>query len=109
DIAPNVMTLVILMGVRRRIALGRELIERGWSPIVPAAIVLDASRPTQTVWRGTLEELASDRLDVEHDGGGTVLVGEGVGVSGAAASSDRLQGRAPTRAYLVKREHYGSS
>jgi uroporphyrin-III C-methyltransferase/precorrin-2 dehydrogenase/sirohydrochlorin ferrochelatase len=107
-VTPNVATLVILMGVGRRVALARELIARGWAGSTPSAIVLDASRPTQAVWRGTLEEIATERPDTEHEGAGTIVVGEVVALSAPSASSNRLEGRAPTRAYRTKRDHYGS-
>jgi uroporphyrin-III C-methyltransferase/precorrin-2 dehydrogenase/sirohydrochlorin ferrochelatase len=107
-VTPNVATLVILMGVGRRVALARELIARGWAGSTPSAIVLDASRPTQDVWRGTLDEIAIERVDADHEGAGTIVVGEVVALSAPGAGSDRLQGLAATRAYQMKRDHYGS-
>jgi uroporphyrin-III C-methyltransferase / precorrin-2 dehydrogenase / sirohydrochlorin ferrochelatase len=107
-VTPNVATLVILMGVGRRVALARELIARGWAGSTPSAIVLDASRPTQEVWRGTLDEMAIERVDAEHEGAGTIVVGEVVALSVPGAGSDRFQGRAVTPAYQMKRDHYGS-
>jgi uroporphyrin-III C-methyltransferase/precorrin-2 dehydrogenase/sirohydrochlorin ferrochelatase len=107
-VTPNVATLVILMGVGRRVALARELIARGWAGSTPSAIVLDASRPTQDVWRGTLDEIAIERVDAEHEGAGTIVVGEVVALSAPGVGSDRFQGRAVTRAYQMKRDHYGS-
>ena len=61
QLTPNGLTLVVLMGVGRRAALAARLIDRGWSRETPAAIVADASLPQQQVWRGTLDDLASDR------------------------------------------------
>jgi uroporphyrin-III C-methyltransferase / precorrin-2 dehydrogenase / sirohydrochlorin ferrochelatase len=55
---PNGVTLVVLMGVGRSAAIATTLVERGWSPETPAAIVVDASKANQRVWRGTLEQLA---------------------------------------------------
>ncbi len=107
-VTPNVATLVILMGVGRRVALARELIARGWAGSTPSAIVLDASRPTQDVWRGTLDEIAIERVDAEHEGAGTIVVGEVVALSAPGAGSDRFQARAAMRAYQMKRDHYGS-
>jgi uroporphyrin-III C-methyltransferase/precorrin-2 dehydrogenase/sirohydrochlorin ferrochelatase len=107
-VTPNVATLVILMGVGRRVALARELIARGWAGSTPSAIVLDASMPTQAVWRGTLDEIAIERVDAEHEGAGTIVVGEVVALSAPGAGSDRLQARAAMRAYQMKRDHYGS-
>jgi siroheme synthase len=51
------------------------LIDRGWSRETPAAIVADASLPHQQVWRGTLDDLASDRARLEGDGPATIVVG----------------------------------
>jgi len=75
QLAPNGLTLVVLMGVGRRAPLASRLIDRGWSRETPAAIVADASLPQQQVWRGTLDDLASDRAQVEGDGPATIVVG----------------------------------
>ena len=89
-VAPNDLTLVVLMGVGRRAALARRLIDRGWHGGTPAAIVIDASRPTQTVWRGTLEDLASERVDIEQDGPGTIVIGQVVAVASEAGEFGHL-------------------
>jgi uroporphyrin-III C-methyltransferase / precorrin-2 dehydrogenase / sirohydrochlorin ferrochelatase len=81
SVAPNTVTIVILMGIGRRVALARGMLDRGWARRTPAAIVMDASKPTQTEWRGTLEELATDRVAIENDGPGTIVVGEVVALS----------------------------
>jgi uroporphyrin-III C-methyltransferase / precorrin-2 dehydrogenase / sirohydrochlorin ferrochelatase len=96
EVAPNGVTLIVLMGVGRRAALASRLIDRGWRRRTPAAIVVDASRPTQTVWNGTLEELTAEQLDVENGGPGTIVVGEVVAL--AALESRGTE----------KREHHGS-
>jgi uroporphyrin-III C-methyltransferase / precorrin-2 dehydrogenase / sirohydrochlorin ferrochelatase len=57
-VVPDQVTLVVLMGVGRRVAIANRLIERGWDPRTPAAIIVDGSKPTQSVWRGTLDQLA---------------------------------------------------
>jgi uroporphyrin-III C-methyltransferase / precorrin-2 dehydrogenase / sirohydrochlorin ferrochelatase len=75
QLAPNGLTLVVLMGVGRRAPLASRLIDRGWSRETPAAIVADASLPQQQVWRGTLDDLASDRAQLEGDGPATIVVG----------------------------------
>ncbi len=75
QVAPNGLTLVVLMGVGRRAPLASRLIDRGWSRETPAAIVADASLPHQQVWRGTLDDLASDRARLEGDGPATIVVG----------------------------------
>jgi uroporphyrin-III C-methyltransferase len=75
QIAPNGLTLVVLMGVGRRAPLAARLIDRGWSRETPAAIVADASLPQQQVWRGTLDDLASDGARLEGDGPATIVIG----------------------------------
>ena len=36
----------------------------------------DGSRPTQQVWRGTLEQIAQDRAVVEPDAPAVIVIGE---------------------------------
>jgi uroporphyrin-III C-methyltransferase len=57
---PSGVTIVVLMGLGRRAAIARRLIDRGWPASTPAAIVVDATRPDQRTWRGTIGELATD-------------------------------------------------
>ena len=83
---PNGITLVVMMGVGRRARLANLLLDRGWARETPAAIIVDASKPSQTVWRGTLDELAEiDRVD--EDGPGTIVVGHVVALAGDGASA----------------------
>jgi uroporphyrin-III C-methyltransferase len=89
-VAPNDLTLVILMGVGRRAAVARCLIDRGWRDATPAAIVVDASTPAQTVWRGTLEGLASDGGEIEQGSPGTIVVGDVVGLARGVSESGHL-------------------
>jgi uroporphyrin-III C-methyltransferase/precorrin-2 dehydrogenase/sirohydrochlorin ferrochelatase len=96
EVAPNGVTLIVLMGVGRRAALASRLIDRGWAPRTPAAIVVDASKATQTSWSGTLDDLAAERFDLESNGPGTIVIGDVV----ALAAIDR-QGK-------ETREHHGS-
>ncbi len=56
---PNAVTVVVLMGLRRLEPIAWALIECGWRRRTPAAVVVDASRADQQVWRGTLDDLAS--------------------------------------------------
>jgi uroporphyrin-III C-methyltransferase len=73
---PNAVTVVVLMGLRQSAAIACALIERGWRRSTPAAIVVNASRPDQQVWRGTLDELAFDRADMAIGGAGTIVIGD---------------------------------
>jgi uroporphyrin-III C-methyltransferase/precorrin-2 dehydrogenase/sirohydrochlorin ferrochelatase len=75
-LTPEGMTLVVLMGYRRRSALARRLAERGWPPRTPAAIVAGGSWPQQQVWRGTLDDLASDNAQMDGDDPAVIVVGD---------------------------------
>jgi len=72
---PSVVTIVVLMGLGRRVAIARRLLERGWPPETPAAIVADATRPDQQTWRGTIAALASDAATVSGDSPGSIIIG----------------------------------
>ncbi len=56
------LTIVILMGVARRGAIARELIEGGLDPATPVAVVERASTPTERVQRSALGDLGSLRV-----------------------------------------------
>jgi hypothetical protein len=47
-------------------------------------------------------------VTAEHESAGTIVVGEVVALAAPSASRDRLEEAAPTRAYRMKRDHYGS-
>jgi uroporphyrin-III C-methyltransferase len=95
QLQPNGVTLVVLMGLGRSAAIACELIDRGWSRGTPAAIVVDATRPHQQVWRGTLDALAAERAEIEGDGAGTIVIGDVValGMRNALARSAGAQAR----------------
>jgi uroporphyrin-III C-methyltransferase len=78
QLQPGAITLVVLMGYARRAALAALLIERGWAPATPAAIVANGTRPAQQVWRGTLRGLtqpaAADNV-ATGDGPAMLVIG----------------------------------
>ena len=80
QLQPNGVTVVVLMGLGRSDAIACHLIDRGWSRGTPAAIIVDASRPHQQVWRGTLDDLARDGVQLESGGAGTLVIGDVVAV-----------------------------
>lgn len=85
-LAPGATTLVILMGVARSAALAARLLAQGWDRQTPAALVVDGSRPTQQVWRGTLDDVARNRATIVGSGRtspGTLVIGEVVSVAEA--------------------------
>jgi len=73
---PNGVTVVVMMGLGRSPAIAAALMNRGWRRATPAAVVVDATRPQQRVWRGTLDDLAADRVELEASGAGTIVVGD---------------------------------
>jgi uroporphyrin-III C-methyltransferase len=91
QLAPNGVTLVIMMGVGRRAELARRLIERGWSSETPAAIVAAASLPQQQVWRGALGDLVSGDSPMAGDDPAVIIVGDvaALNVSEATAVQER--------------------
>jgi uroporphyrin-III C-methyltransferase len=73
---PNGITVVVLMGMARSAAIACELIDRGWSRGTPAAVIVDASRDGQQVWRGRLDQLATEAVAVDGGGAGTIVIGK---------------------------------
>jgi uroporphyrin-III C-methyltransferase len=86
--APNRVTLVVLMGVARSAALACQLIDRGWSRGTPSAVIADASTPRQRVWRGTLDDLAAERLEIPAGSAGTIVIGDVVTLMRHAAVAE---------------------
>jgi uroporphyrin-III C-methyltransferase/precorrin-2 dehydrogenase/sirohydrochlorin ferrochelatase len=80
QLQPNGVTVVVLMGLGRSAAIACRLIDRGWSRGTPAAIIVDASQPQQQVWRGTLDQLAADAVEIHGSGPGTIVIGDVVTV-----------------------------
>ena len=79
-LAPGSMTVIILMGLRRRAAIARTLLDHGWRGGTPSAIVLAAATPDMRVWTGRLDALGDARIATGgwSAGGvpGTIVVGE---------------------------------
>jgi uroporphyrin-III C-methyltransferase/precorrin-2 dehydrogenase/sirohydrochlorin ferrochelatase len=84
-VRPDGLTLVVLMGIGRSAALASHLLERGWSPRTPAAVIMAASTPRQHVWRGRLDQLASGDFVGDGQDAGTIVIGEAAGLRLVAA------------------------
>ena len=97
QVRPNQMTIVILMGLTRSAALACALVDRGWSRGTPAAVIVDGTRPQQQVWRGTLDDLAFERVDLDSNGPATIVVGDVVAVSLQLAEQKRSPERLALR------------
>lgn len=89
SLAPQSLTLVVLMGLASREAIAARLLARGWAGTTPAAIVWSASRPECRTWRGELQGLAAAAAAPPEgalaDAPGTIVVGEVVSLAAALA------------------------
>jgi uroporphyrin-III C-methyltransferase len=99
QVVPNGVTIVVLMGLGRSSAIAEALIGRGWSRDTPAAVIVDATKPEQQVWRGTLDELGSDTIDIDATGPGTIVIGEVVAIG--ARTADEITAEEKTMAAKV--------
>ena len=75
SLAPNALTLVVLMGLASRRPLSRLLISRGWKAATPAALCLAAGTPEAYTWIGTLDALAAATV-APADAPGTIVIGD---------------------------------
>lgn len=73
SIAPNALTIVVLMGLRTRTEIAARLIARGWSATTPAAIVVGASHEGTARWIGTLATIGEATIDSEL--AGVIVIG----------------------------------
>ena len=76
SLAPNILTLVVLMGVTTRAAVAATLLRVGWRADTPVALMLGASTPAASRWTGTLAQLREVALDDALDQPGTIVVGD---------------------------------
>jgi uroporphyrin-III C-methyltransferase len=87
-LAGRPLTLVVLMGLSRAAEIAGVLIDDGWRPGTPAAVVADATTPRQRVWRGTLGELAAMTPETMFpDRAATIVIGDVVALAGARGFS----------------------
>lgn len=94
SIAPNALTVVVLMGLASRQAVAERLLARGWARWTPAAILLGASTEASHTWTGTLASLGEAPIDEASSGApGTIVVGAVVSL---AASLGRAEDADPS-------------
>jgi uroporphyrin-III C-methyltransferase len=82
-IAPNAMTLVVLMGVKLRGQIASRLIARGWSTATPAALLFGASQPGSFTQLTTLGELAAGAAVPATELPAVLVIGEVVSLAPA--------------------------
>jgi uroporphyrin-III C-methyltransferase / precorrin-2 dehydrogenase / sirohydrochlorin ferrochelatase len=94
---PDGVTLVVMMGLGRAAAIASRLIDRGWSRGTPSAVIVDGWTPQQRSWTCALDDLAADRVEIDRDGAGTIVIGDVVVVGAKArVSSAKSQVSTPT-------------
>jgi uroporphyrin-III C-methyltransferase / precorrin-2 dehydrogenase / sirohydrochlorin ferrochelatase len=86
SMAPHAATIVVLMGVGHIGTIAALLIDRGWRPHTPAAVLFGASTAQSLVWTTSLSALMDDDNVPDHPGPGTVVIGEVVRLQGAIGS-----------------------
>jgi uroporphyrin-III C-methyltransferase / precorrin-2 dehydrogenase / sirohydrochlorin ferrochelatase len=92
---PNAVTVVVLMGLGSRTEVAAFLLDRGWAPATPAALLLAASTPRAFTWTGPLDALG--RCGVPRglaDAPGTLVVGEVAALAAAASLPEAREGAA---------------
>jgi uroporphyrin-III C-methyltransferase/precorrin-2 dehydrogenase/sirohydrochlorin ferrochelatase len=88
-LAPNSVTLVVLMGVANRGGLAEFLIRCGWRAETPAALIFGASTAESTTWVSSLEEL--DQIPVPPaNPPGTLVIGDVVSLADRIAIGDPM-------------------
>jgi uroporphyrin-III C-methyltransferase/precorrin-2 dehydrogenase/sirohydrochlorin ferrochelatase len=88
SLAPNCITLVVLMGIASKANIAAQLLERGWRAETPAAMIFAAGTPRALSWVGSLSELAAAPAQGISDAG-TIVIGDVVSLKSAAAQSER--------------------
>lgn len=82
SLAPNALTLVVLMGLRTRAAIAALLLARGWRRTTPSAMLFAASTPQAAAWLGSLELLGTAPVPPEMaDAPVTLVVGDVVALA----------------------------
>jgi len=87
-LAPQSMTVIVLMGLQHRMQIAAALLSNGWNAETPAAIVLAASTPQMQFWAGRLIDLAKRDTPLATDGNmpATIIIGEVTRLSGMIGS-----------------------
>ena len=107
NLAPQSATVVVMMGLGSIRAISGLLIERGWAPGTPAAIVSGAATADSQVWTGTIADLPHGITEKLTDAPGTVVIGDVVRV-GAIIGAEMNRSRdvaavnEPVRAAAVR-------
>lgn len=87
-LAPNSLTVVVLMGMATKQAVAEVMLARGWRESTPAAIIFSASTSRAKAWLGALDELGSAAVPDELAGEPAILcIGEVVSLAAELAEA----------------------
>ena len=75
-VAPNSLTVVVLMGLASRARVATQLIDRGWRPDTPTAVVMAASTDRMHSWLGRLDGLSTLPVGGGDHAPGTIVIGD---------------------------------
>ncbi len=87
-IAPNALTIVVLMGVKTRGAIAARLVAKGWAPSTPAAIIHGASQTDGFTWIGDLATIGDATFATELPA--VLVIGSVVSLAHAARALPQL-------------------
>lgn len=76
NLKPDSLTLVVLMGLASRDRVSDRLIDHGWAPGTPTAIVLGAGMPHMQTWVGRLADIGTAVIENDGDVPGTIVIGD---------------------------------
>lgn len=100
-IAPNAMTLVVLMGVKLRAQIAARLIARGWPATTPAALLFGASQPGSFTQLFQLGELAAGTPELATDLPAVLVIGEVVSLAGVIGQQASQPSTSPERPHTA--------
>ena len=92
SLAPWSATVVVLMGVRSAESIADLMIERGWPPRTPVAVVLGASTDKAAAWTTSLAGLRYGIEPADCEGPGTLVIGQVVTLRAALGARTSQRG-----------------
>lgn len=69
------VTVLVLMGLKERAGIAACLMAAGWPGRTPAAIVINATRPNQRIWTGSLAKLGQGNGLTSRTDPGVLVIG----------------------------------
>lgn len=83
SLEPHSATVVVMMGLGNRAAIRHTLLDAGWHPRTPAAILLAAATEDAHAWHGSLDRLDRGLEAADERSPGTIVVGAVAGLAAA--------------------------